>query len=49
MKIVGNISSKKEAVDIEMIAKISIVGKRARKLGNDSQYLCSLFGGDLHE
>ena len=48
MNIVGSIS-KEQAVEITQIAKVSIVGQRARKLGKDSQYLSSLFSGDLHE
>jgi len=37
MKIVGTISSKEEAHEIQMIAKLSIVAARARFLGKHDQ------------
>jgi hypothetical protein len=37
MKIVGTISSKEEAHEIQMIAKLSIVAARARFLGKQDQ------------
>lgn len=36
MLIVGQVSSKEEAKEIEFIAKMFVVGCRARKLGHDS-------------
>ena len=36
MLVVGQVSSKEEAKEIEFIAKMFVVGIRARKLGHDA-------------
>lgn len=42
MLIVGQVSTKEEAKEIEFIAKMFVVGNRARKLGHDALVLKQL-------